>query len=270
MLTIALAHIILNIISVLLLIGLTKQLIWFVNIVIKDKEEIIKQSVILDKKLVTASPELALQNTDEAIKEMGEIMIQMFGFAQDYAFHKDEKAHEFAQQCEEKINELDIDIHNYLVGIGAQDLNERQMQKVIKNIDTVTDLERIGDHLENLMEFFALRHEHKISLSAEVNAEFSNLFTLVETQLVSVVPAYYEKNIKVATMVLTNENEINTLFKEYRTNNAVRISQDLQENYSNHYVDIISNLERIGDHCYNIAENIISKDFIHTKKAVKA
>lgn len=270
MLTIALSHIILNIIAVLIMFWFTKQLVWLANFFIKSKEEIISQKVILNKQLIRVSPEFALENAKQAIQEMGNIAIQMYDFAEKFSFDNDESAYELAMQCEEMINQLDIDIHNYLVQIGAQNLEKRQMQKIAKYIDTVTDIERIGDHLENLTEFFVERHDNKIVCSDIVKEEFINFFANVKTQLVSVVKAYGESNLFLANKVIENENNINALFKEYRNNNTIRISQDLQKNHFNHYVDIISNLERIGDHCYNIAENIIYKEFIHTKKVIRA
>lgn len=270
MLTIALSHIILNIIAVFIMFWFTKQLVFLVNLIIKTKEEIISQKVILNKQLIRVSPEFALENAKQAITEMGNITIQMYEFAEKYSFDKDEPALELALQCEEMINQLDIDIHNYLVQIGAQNLDKRQMQKVAKYIDTVTDLERIGDHLENLTEFFIERHDNKIVCSDIVKEEFNNFFSHVKDQLISVVKAYDETNISLSKKIIENENTINALFKEYRQNNTIRISQDLQTNHFNHYVDIISNLERIGDHCFNIAENIVYKDFAHTKKIIRA
>lgn len=270
MMTIALSHIILNIITILIMFWFINQLVWLANFIIKDKEDIISQKVILNKQLIKASPELAIENANQAIEEMGSIAIQMYEFAQKFAFENDNEARELALQCEEMINQLDIDIHNYLVKIGAENLNERQMQKVAKNIDTVTDFERIGDHLENLIEFFVIRHDNKIVNSEDVNLEFLDFFSLIKNQLLTTVQAYQKNSLELANQIIKNENEINTIFKQYRNNNTLRISQDLQENYSNHYVDIISNLERIGDHCYNIAENVIYKDFTHTKKEVRA
>lgn len=270
MMTIALSHIILNIITILIMFWFINQLVWLANFIIKDKEDIISQKVILNKQLIKASPELAIENANQAIEEMGSIAIQMYEFAQKFAFENDNEARELALQCEEMINQLDIDIHNYLVKIGAENLNERQMQKVAKNIDTVTDFERIGDHLENLIEFFVIRHDNKIINSEDVNLEFLDFFSLIKNQLLTTVQAYQKNSLELANQIIKNENEINTIFKQYRNNNTLRISQDLQENYSNHYVDIISNLERIGDHCYNIAENVIYKDFTHTKKEVRA
>lgn len=270
MMTIALSHIILNIITILIMFWFINQLVWLANFIIKDKEDIISQKVILNKQLIKASPELAIENANQAIEEMGSIAIQMYEFAQKFAFENDNEARELALQCEEMINQLDIDIHNYLVKIGAENLNERQMQKVAKNIDTVTDFERIGDHLENLIEFFVIRHDNKIVNSEDVNLEFLDFFSLIKNQLLTTVQAYKKNSLELANQIIKNENEINTIFKQYRNNNTLRISQDLQENYSNHYVDIISNLERIGDHCYNIAENVIYKDFTHTKKEVRA
>ena len=270
MATIALAHIVLNVITLLLLFWFTNQLVWLANKLIKEKAGVIKQNIVLEKQLIVAAPELALQSTDEAIFEMGTIVSQMYEFSEKYAFEKDEDACELALACEQKINQLDIDIHNYLARLGAENLDERQMQKVIKNIDTVTDLERIGDHLENVIEFFTVRHEHKIVASSEVEAELTTFFNVIKSQLMKAVRAYYEMDKEVATEVITKENEVNALFKTYRNNNTMRISQDLAINNYNHYVDILSNLERIGDHAYNIAESVTSKQYVHTEKTIKA
>ncbi|MFA7076333.1 MAG: Na/Pi cotransporter family protein [Candidatus Izemoplasmatales bacterium] len=261
-LTISLAHVMFNIATVLILFWFVKQIVWAVTKIIPSHDEIEIDDIVLDKLLLKSSPDLALENVKKAMKNMGNVARGMLEFAYNYAFDNDDKAIELGNQCEEMLDSMDDKIHNYLVDIGANDLSDNQIQRVAKNIDTITDLERIGDHFDNLFEFFQERKEKKLVMHDKTREELVYLFQIIRSQLEKALNAYFEEDINLAIEITKQEAKLDLLVKEYRRNHINRINdKTCTENDAGFYVDILSNIERIGDHCNNMAINVISKDF---------
>ena len=260
--TISLAHVSFNIMTVLILFWFVKQMVWIVTKIIPSHDEIEVDEIVLDKLLLKSSPDLALENVKKAMMNMGNVARGMLEFAYNYAFENDEKAVELGNQCEEMLDSMDDKIHNYLVDIGANDLSDNQIQKVAKNIDTITDLERIGDHFDNLFEFFQERKEKRIVMHQKTKEELVHLFQIIRLQLEKALRAYFNDDHDLALEITKTEAELDQLVKDYRKNHLNRINdKNNTENEAGFYVDIISNIERIGDHCNNMAINVLNKDF---------
>lgn len=263
-LTISLAHVVFNLVNVFVLYFFIKQLVWLVTKIIPSKGEIEMDDLVLDETLLKTSPELALENAKNGINNMGNVARGMFEFTYNYAFTKDEKEKEMASQCEEMLDTMDDKIHNYIVAIGAQDLSETQIQLVAKNIDTITDIERIGDHLDNLLEFFEIRHEKRMKLHDKAQEELEELFSMIRTSIDQSLTAYITMDKDLALIVNEREDKLDRLVKMYRKNHINRINdKTCEETEAGFYVDILSNIERIGDHCNNMAINVLSDQFTH-------
>ena len=212
--TISLAHVSFNLINVIVMYFFVKQMVWLVTKLIKSKSEIEVDDIILDKNLLKGSPDLALENVRAAIKNMGNVARGMFEFTLNYAYNKDNKEFELANQCEEMLDSMDDKIHNYLVGIGAQDLSDKQIQLVAKDIDTVTDLERIGDHLDNLLEFFEIRHDKKMILHEESKKELDELFEIIGLSIDESLEAYLNMDKEIALRENEREAKLDKLVKQ--------------------------------------------------------
>jgi len=262
--TISLAHVLFNFITVFIMFWFIKQLTWIVTKLIPAKNEIQVDEVILDISLIKESPVLALENAKKAIQNMGNVTKAMFEYVSDYSFGRNDKTLEMGFQCEELIDTIDDKIHNYLVKVGASDLDEPQIQELAKDIDTITDLERIGDHLNNLLEFFEERYENKMELHPVAKDELLELFDILRKSLNQCTDAYLSQNETLAAEVADREEVIDALVKRDRKNHITRINdQGCSETEAGFYVDILSNLERIGDHCNNIAGNVLFDFYTH-------
>ncbi len=262
-LTISLAHVTFNLINVFILYWFIKQMIWLVSKIITEEETFLLDEVVLDETLLKQSPDLALENAKNAIVNMGNVIRAMFEYIHDLSFAYDEKAREMAEKCEHIIDNLDDKIHNYLVKIGANDLNDKQIQMLAKYIDTITDLERIGDHLDNLAGFFEVRRDLNIPLHEEAKTDLTDLYELIRTTIKQSLAAFDDKDESVAKDIMSREEKLDRLVKTYRKKHVKRIQdKTCMENEAGYYVDILSNIERIGDHCENIAINVITKEFV--------
>jgi phosphate:Na+ symporter len=241
-------------------------MVWLVTKMIPSKDELELEDVYLDTLLLKESPDLAIENSNQAIKNMARCASGMFEFVYSYAMEKDEKSYELGLQCEEVLDTLEDKIHNYLVGIGSNDLSPKQMQIVAKNIDTISDYERIGDHLDNLIELFYERKEKKLLFDDYECEEMTQLFDLIRQSFKESFEGYFEMDKDKASKVMNREKKIDLLVKNYRINHINRINDpNVKNNSSGYYIDILSNLERIADHLDNIAINTISESFAYHK-----
>ncbi len=262
--TVSVAHVLFNVINVFILYWFIKQMVWIVTKLIPSHNEVLIDDIVLDESLVTRSGVLALENTKKAIINMGNVCRAMFEYTYDYSFENNPKNFQMGMQCEEIIDGLDDKIHNYLVRVGAGELGRYEMTEMAKQIDTISDLERIGDHLTNLLEFFEERYTEKIDLHPEAKADLVDLYTLLRKTLHQSLQAFETKDIDTATEVNVRENELDKLVKKYRKNHINRINdKTCSETEAGYYVDILSNMERIGDHCNNIVVNVLSVSYTH-------
>ncbi len=262
--TISLAHVTFNLVNVFIMYWFIKQLIWLVYRIIPARNEIEGDDIILDNTLLKESPDLALENVKNAVINMGNVTKAMLEYTYNFAFKYDLKDEEMGQQCEEIIDTMDDKIHNYLVAIGSNDLTDAQTQLVAKNIDTISDIERIGDHLDNLLEFFSVRHEKKMVFHKETKEELENLFDIIRNTINNALEAYANKDKDLAKEVNVTEDTVDKLVLQYRRNYINRINDKANvENEAGFYVDILSNMERISDHCNNIAMNVIFDIYAH-------
>lgn len=264
MLTISLSHILFNLINVFIMYWFIKQLVWLVTKLIPAKGEIAVQEVVLEEHLIDSSPDLALENAKLAISNMGSVAQVMFDYTVKFTFQGDAKIKELGLQCEELLDVMDDKIHAYLVKIGANDIGNNQIQELAKDIDTITDLERIGDHLTNLLEFFEERQANKMELYPVAKDELTELFDLLKKSLTQTIEAYKTQNKELAMEVNVREDLIDKLCKRFRKNHINRINdKTCQETEAGFYVDILSNMERLGDHCNNIVINILTDSYTH-------
>ncbi len=264
---ISLSHVGFNLINVFILYFFVKQMVWLVSKIIPSKGEIELEDIILDETLLKGSPDLALENAKSAIQNMGNVARGMYEFTYNYTKNNDEKEREMALQCEEILDTMDDKIHNYLVAIGAHDLDDKQIQRLAKDIDTITDIERIGDHLDNIVEFYEIRHDKKMAFREEALKELDELYSMVRTSIDQALNAYINMDKQLALVVNEREDLLDKLVKRYRKNHINRINdRECLEVESGFYVDILSNLERIGDHCNNMAINVLSDEFKHDDK----
>ncbi len=262
--TISLAHMGFNFMAVFIFYFFVKQMVWLVTKMIPSKSEIEIDDIVLDKNLLKGSPELALENAKLAITNMGNVARGMLEFTYNYSQKLDNKELEMANQCEEMLDTMEEKIQNYLVALGGQDLTDKQSQMVAKNMDTVADIERIGDHLDNLLEFFEIRYDKKMIMHKESKKELDELYKLIRLSIDQSLNAFINMDKELALEVNEREDKIDNLVKKYRKNHINRLNDKTnEENEAGFYVDILSNIERIGDHCNNMALNVLSDSFSH-------
>ena len=140
-------------------------------------------------------------------------------------------------------------------------LSEGESEKASGWFQLINDIERIGDHAENIVELSEFSMDKKLVFSKEAEAELKEMITLADQTLDEAIKALEHNDFAAAKAVLDHERQLDKLETKFRKNHIKRLNQSLcTVNSGAVYLDILSNLERIGDHCKNIAQFVMQEE----------
>jgi phosphate:Na+ symporter len=215
----------------------------------------------LDMVFIERSPSIALGQARAEVVRMANFSHLGLGEAFEYLKTKQPKNAEKAAQYEEAINNLDRKITDYLVSISGTSLSETESEEHGMLMDSVRDIERIGDHMENVVELVDYLISNKVMLTDSAMADLDEMFELTLSTLNRSINALETKNAQEAKAVLEMEDKIDKMERQLRKKHILRLNERKCSGSAGiGFVDIISNLERIGDHAVNIAEYVIGEE----------
>lgn len=255
---IAYAHGFFNVTNTILFFPLIPLLAWIVTKLVPSKtDELDFMPKFLDARLL-ATPSMALGQAQHEILRMGNYAKEALVDAASYFFQKDPKSATMALQKEQLVNELERKITDYMVMIHQKGLPESESEKATGLMHTVNDIERIGDHAENIIELSQFCIENKVDFSAEAEQELKGMMELADRTVEKAIYALEHHDKQASAEVLEFEVELDRMEQEYRAAHINRLNQNLCTGDSGAiFLDILSNLERVGDHSKNIAEYVL-------------
>ncbi len=263
MLTIAFAHAFQNTVMTIILYFFIKQMIYLAKIVVKDKKGKEIPEEMFDEKLIQESPMLALEFVKRAILYMGGIVKDYFHITRTYSFKENSKLIEEAYTHEMMIDTYDQKLHDYLIKISQAGLEDQDSRKLSRDLDTIRDFERIGDHLTNIVEFFEERYNESLLLSEEGTRDLHEFYDVLEEMLDDTLTAFMNQDVELARKVVKTEDLVDELEERFRYRFIERLKNgDVTFVVANNFADILANLERIGDHLMNIVSSVIEPMYI--------
>lgn len=258
---IAVVHIIFNVVT-------TFVLCWFVRLLVKiveriipltESEKLIKGVDKLEPSLIEQAPVLAIANAKKVTIDMFQIVLQMFDDTKKYINGNDNKLFNRINNLEDVTDNYDNKLHDYLVKVSSSTLSFVAIHEQAICFDTIRDLERIADHLLNLAEFMEERYSNNYIFQDETLNMLNHLLELLTAMINDAYVSFKNNDKKSARRVRATEPQIDELEKKYRKAEVSILTSGVTNilNADLHFVDILANLERIGDHCNNIADNIL-------------
>lgn len=125
-------------------------------------------------------------------------------------------------------------------------------------LDTVRDIERVGDHMENIVENIDQLIKNKAKMSEEASDQLIEMFELTTANFERAVKSMHKKDRALAEETILVEKDIDKAERRLRKNHIRRLNEGKCQVVSGIlYIDIVSDLERIGDHANNIAESVL-------------
>ena len=255
---IANAHTIFNVITSIVLLPFSNVLVGIVNKIMPGEEEISMDGPIyLDKNLLE-TPIVAITQVLKETIRMGEISKTNVELSMRAFIDNDEEKIKKVYENEEIINTLEKAITNYLVQLSSHELPESDSKILSSTFHVINDLERIGDHAKNIVELATEKISNNVKIAPQAREEVLHMYDRTIEAVQIALDSYKNKDANIAQSIKPIEEKINKYERVLRENNITRLNERIcNANASTIYLDLISNLERIGDHATNIAETVV-------------
>lgn len=256
---IANAHTLFNLINVIILLPFSKYIVKLAERLVPVKEEEIELATAnttkyLDERMFE-TPSIALGNTLQEVVRMGGKARKSYTYAMEGLLTKDTKAIDKAFNYEKTVNTLHKSILNYLIKLSNTNINSDERIKADLLFHVVNDLERISDHAENIAEIDRLAVDGDTRFSDIAIQEINDLSDLLLKNIDSAIEYIDTKNHDLYELIEKTEQKVNMLVKQYRNEHLKRLSDGVCTVDSGIlFLDLLTNFERISDHCSNIAE----------------
>lgn len=258
---ISLMHTIYNVLNTLILFPFAGTLVFLAEKIIRGDEEELA-GIHLDERILE-TPSFAIESVFDEVIRMGKIAEKNVRTAVEALFEKNHDKVEKVYERERRINELQKGINQYLIKLNNAALSVEENVTVTKLFHTVSDIERVGDHAENIVELATTMIDENLKFSEQAKEELIHITNICMECFSLAVDAYSSQNRELAKKVIPLEIKIDKLEDRSRSKHMRRLADNVCESGSGIiFLDAISNLERISDHASNIARLVLNRNKI--------
>ena len=263
------AHTIFNVLNTLLFLPFVEPFVRLVRAIVPDDGgAILMGPRFLDRNLISASPIAAVEAVRKELVRMGLLTLDMIRDVRTAFLENDRRMIDQVLQTEKVVNELTREIMSFSTDLMQVSLPPVLSSSLSFYVNGVGDVERIGDHAENLIELYEYKIEHNLTFSDLATKEFEVMMDLSEKAVRLSVEALDTADDMKAKQVLKLEDEIDAMERDLRKRHIDRLNQGVcNPGAGVIFIDILSNLERVGDHANNIALIVKDINVIRGKEA---
>ena len=257
---IAWAHTLFNVINTMILLPFAPLLVKFVMKIMPGEESEKEQdyTLALDDRILE-TPYIAIDQLKHEIINMGRLAEKSFSTAMTGFIENDIKKIGHVFKYEDKIDKMEHEIIEYLVKISNSAVSGRQREKVDTLFNTVNDIERLGDHAESIAKLGKHKMKHQLIFSKEADDELLDIYKVASKAINTAMKSIDIEDSEEANKVIHIEERIDVLEKSLRKKHIRRLSEGAcQPRAGVVFLDVISHIERVGDHAMNIAEIYIT------------
>jgi phosphate:Na+ symporter len=210
--------------------------------------------VHLDERMLE-TPSFAIEGAIKEIARFGNIVLKNLKYSTEALIEKDIKKIKKVIAKEQEINEITHSITRYLVHLCNQNITEMQNETITTLLNTVNDIERIGDHAENIVELANELIKKDVGFTEEAIKEIKEIICLTHKSFEQAIDGLENNNSELISNISDIEEEIDNLEIQYRKNHIKRLTKKSCDQTSGIvFLDTMTNLERISDHSLNIIE----------------
>ena len=251
-------HTLFNLATCIFMLPCVNLLIQFSKKIVKDKNvsKIDEELQLLDP-IFIPTPALALEQCKKVMVSMTDAALENYRLASNCLFKYRTEDFEKIKENENFLDKTETVLGDYLVRITEQHLDVEQNRLATEFMHTVGDFERIGDHCQNLLDVAEFNMEQNIVFSEDALCELRYLQAAVDEALSVTVTAYQEEKESVCHKIGPLEDNVDYLVDMLKSKHIDRLKAgqcSTQGGIS--YVEILTNMERISDHCINIAQHL--------------
>lgn len=257
---IANAHTFFNIVNVLIQLPFAGLLVKAaIKLVPGDDILEVQEARFLDFRIIE-TPSIALGQVRKEIRRMGSIAEDNLNRCQKALIEDDLNEIDTALEQEQKINKLQKEISEYLIQLSNASLSDSQHNEVNIYFNNIGDIERIGDHVENIVELAQEKIAGSFDFTELGEEELNIMFSKCQDGFKYAMEAFESRAEEPARKVLELEDQIDDLEEINRQNHIYRLNKGICVTGAGIiFLDVISNLERISDHSSNLALYILDE-----------
>ena len=258
---------------VLLLLPLANVIETVVTKLVPDRPEENDAPVIQLEERFLAYPALAIEQSKLTINDMSQVSEKSLLTALSLIFDYSEEGFEQVKKLEDDGDTYEDSLGTYLIRVTGREMTVQENEEVSKYLHTLSDFERISDHALNLAESARELHEKGLFFSPNAQRELDVLFAAVRQIVSMTMTAFCEEDLPLAGRVEPLEEVVDELCAQMKLNHVERLQQGIctiKQGFV--FNDIVTNCERVSDHCSNIAVAMIelSGDAFRTHTYVHA
>ncbi len=260
----AMFHTFFNVTMTVLLLPFVKTLVWIATKMIPDKKSkdevednyLQERFKYIDKRILS-TPAIAINQTKHEILLMSEIAYKNFKLSLSCAKNgRVEKQEKFANR-EKHLNFLNREISKFLVELSAKEISFKDELMLASFYHVVSDLERVGDYSENIMEYAEELQKLKTTFSDAALKQIDEMTDAIHKVFENSIKAFEYQDMEILEVVYKYEDMVDDFKMQLDRDHIKRLnSNQCSANTGAVYLSLVSNLERISDHMQNIAKSI--------------
>lgn len=262
-LQLAMFHTFFNVCTMLIALPLTNVLVSTACRLVPERTDVPEERPrlkYLDPSMLS-TPAVALRQFKTEIENMAEMAITNFRRAIKTITTMDFSETEEFRQTEDDLNYLNKELLRYSIALSENNFSSYDQRYLSSTIRTVSDLERVGDYAENIVEYATSLKEQDAAFSQEAVGEILQMEQLVNNLYAEVMQAYHNKDREALERALTIEDQIDDLTEEMERNHIRRLTEGTcSPAVGAEYLSLAQNSERVGDHLINVGNTI--KDLV--------
>ncbi|WP_373214181.1 Na/Pi cotransporter family protein [Ruminococcus sp. 5_1_39BFAA] len=267
------AHTLIKIVEVVLLAPFNKQIVKLTGLFVRGDEK--KAGEGFQLQFIGAksvfSPTTAVFDATREMERMGHMAITNLERAMNALITLDEDDIKEVYEVEKQIDFLNHEITNYLVKVNETTLPTDDAKSMGGLFHVVNDIERIGDHAENIADAAISRQEQNIDFSEQAKRELSGMLDMVIKVTTYALDMFSHNNQEHMQEILDLEDKVDQAERDLQESHIQRLTRgECTASAGMMYSDIISGLERVSDHATNIAFSLLDDDPIEQQKEQRA
>lgn len=256
--TIAFAHGTFNIANTIVQFPFIGVLAYLVTKIIPGEDEINKyEALYLDRLLITQAPAIALGNAKKELVHLASYAIQSLEASYAFFAKGDEKYFDKVEKYETAVNSIDEELTTYLIDISNESLSVSENEVLASVLDSVRDLERIGDLAVASANLSQHIHNKGIEFSDTAKAELADVYNRTHRIALDSIRVVVDDDKVLAGQVILRHEELEKLEKQLRKTHTKRLNNgECTAQAGINYVDYLSHYTRIADHAINLVEKV--------------
>lgn len=256
---IAIFHLFFNVVTTVLLLPFIRQLATLATLIVREEKRAPKKTTVaefLDDRLL-GTPPIAVAQTRQEIDSMGKMAFENYRRSIHMLLTGDMEEVELFAKTEQTINALNTEIAAYCVKLTTQDLSDRDEKKISSFYRVISDIERIGDYAENIVEYAQKMLADGVSFSDAAKAEILDVDKRINALFGKIDLAFVNRSLSDYAAISEIEDSIDKATNAMADAHIERMTNGKCSPESGAiYLQLSGNLERIADHMMNIANSV--------------